>query len=299
MAENSPHKSGFVGTPNKGAVLITGASTGIGEATALRLAAGGFVVYAGVRKEADGAALKEKATGSLFPILIDVTDAASIDAARETLMGELGDGGLRGLVNNAGISGGTPIEFAPMDAIRRMFDVNFFGVIAVIQAFLPQVRKARGRIVVTGSIGGRMSTPFVAPYSATKHALEALCDAIRLELRPWGINVSLVEPGAIATPIWERSTAASMEQLAQMPPEALELYGNMIARLTKISEQQAAAGAPPDIVARAIEHALTASRPKARYLVGRDARLQAVLRRLPDRARDAMVGRYMGIPKPS
>jgi len=252
-----------------------------------------------VRKEADGAALKEKADGRLHPLLIDVTDAASIDAAAETVAGEVGAGGLQGLFANAGISGGVPIEFAPLDGIRSMFEVNFFGVVATIQAFMAQLRKGRGRIVVTGSIAGRFASPFTGPYGATKHALEALCDALRLELRPWGIHVALVEPGSIATPIWERSTAASMEQLSQMPPEVLQLYGSQITRLTEVSQQLAAAAAPPDTVARAVEHALTASRPKTRYLVGRDAKVQAALRRIPDRMRDRLVSRYMRIPKAS
>ena len=194
-------------TSNGGAapsVVITGASTGIGEACALHLDQLGWRVFAGVRKDSDGEALQRKASPRLMPVRIDVTDAASIAGAREIVARELGDRGLDGLVNNAGVVVAGPLEFVPMDDLRRQLEINVIGQIAVTQAFLSFVRTARGRIVNIGSVSGKMATPFVGPYAASKFAMEALTDALRCELRPWGIQVSIVEPGSIATPIWEK-----------------------------------------------------------------------------------------------
>jgi NAD(P)-dependent dehydrogenase (short-subunit alcohol dehydrogenase family) len=280
---------------DRGYVVVTGASTGIGEATATRLAAQGFVVFAGVRKSADAERLQSQSLPGLRPLMIDVADADSIKRAAAEVREVAGGSGLKGLVNNAGVSGGGPLEFQDLDDIRKMFEVNVFGLIAVTQAFLPLVRTGDGRIVNIGSIGGKLSAPFVSMYSATKFAVEAISDSLRVELRPWRIHVACIEPGAIATPIWERGLSAGVEQMAKWPPEAHELYGEYVPRMVELTQRSAQAGIPPARVADAVEHALTAARPKTRYLVGNDARAQSLLRAVPDKGRDALLGRYLGL----
>jgi NAD(P)-dependent dehydrogenase (short-subunit alcohol dehydrogenase family) len=281
----------------RGAVIVTGASTGIGEACALRLDKAGFRVFAGVRKEEDGARVKAQASERLSPLIIDVTDAASIALANDTVSAALGDAGLAGLVNNAGVGVGGALEYLPLDDLRRQLEVNVIGQIAVTQAFLPLIRKGRGRIVNMGSIGGKVATPFLGPYNASKFAMEALTDALRQELRPWGIQVVIIEPGNIKTPIWDKARSSADEVERSMPEEGRKLYSGAIKALRETVDKQAASGIPPDEVAKRVEHALTASRPKTRYLVGGDARMQHVLGRVvPDRARDGLVARYMGLP---
>jgi NAD(P)-dependent dehydrogenase (short-subunit alcohol dehydrogenase family) len=285
------------GTGRRGAVVVTGASTGIGQACALRLDKIGFHVFAGVRREEDGARVKSQASERLSPLIIDVADAASIALAKDTVTAALGDSGLAGLVNNAGIGVGGALEYMPIDDLRRQLEVNVIGQIAVTQAFLPLIRKGKGRIVNMGSIGGKVATPFLGPYNASKFAMEALTDALRQELRPWGIQVAIVEPGNIKTPIWEKAKSSADEVERTMPEEGRQLYSGAIAALRNTVEKQATSGIPPDEVAKRVEHALTASSPKTRYLVGGDARAQAVLGRVvPDRVRDGLVARYMGLP---
>jgi len=280
-----------------GAVVVTGASTGIGRAITLQLARDGFRVFAGVRKLTDAEALRSESPG-ITPLILDVTDAEQLAAAVAEVEAAVGDEGLQGLVNNAGVSGGAPTEFVPLDELRAMFDVNVFGVVATTQAFLPLLRRgAPGRIVVIGSIGGRMAVPFLAGYAMSKAAVSALCDSLRGELRPWRIEVSLVEPGAIRTPIWEKGLRGVDEQMERWPEQAVELYGEVIPALRRTTEKTAARALPPENVAKVVEHALTASRPRTRYLVGTEARMQAIVRRIPDRPRDALVARTIGLPK--
>lgn len=280
----------------RGAVVITGASTGIGRASALHLDALGFRVFAGVRKAADGEALRHDASDRLTPLSIDVTDAASIEAAAKEVAGALGGEGLAGLVNNAGIVVSGPLEFVPMDEWRQQMEVNFFGLVAVTQAFLPLVRKAKGRIVNVSSIGGKVSTPFLSPYAASKHAVEGLSDSLRRELRSLGIFVSLIEPGAVATPIWEKGNAAAKERRAQLSEEANALYGAAMGKLQEAVGKVEKGAIPPEEVAKAIAHALTADRPKTRYLVGIEAKVQNALSSLlPDRMMDGFLARFLGI----
>lgn len=279
------------------AVLVTGASTGIGEACALRLDKLGLRVFAGVRKEADGERLQQKASDRLSPVLLDVTDGASIASAAETVGAAVGDAGLAGLVNNAGISVAGPLEFLPLDDLRRQLEVNVIGQIAVTQAFLPLLRRGDGRIVNIGSSSGRMATPFMGPYCASKFAMEALTDSLRIELRPWGIPVSIVEPGNIATPIWEKSLAEADEAEKKLPQRARDLYEPAIAAIREAAVKFAQAGSPADEVAKRVAHALTAKRPKTRYLVGRNALVEATLAKLvPDRVRDGLIARQLGLP---
>ena len=279
-------------------VVVTGASTGIGRACALHLAARGFDVLAGVRKAEDGERLREAAgsNGGLTPLRLDVTDADSVREAGATVDERTGARGLAGLVNNAGVGTGGPLEFIPLDDVRRQFEVNLIGQIAVTQAMLHALRKRRGRIVNMGSAGGHTPPPFAAPYAASKAALRATSESLRRELRPWGIWVATVQPGAIATPIWDKGAATAQEVRARLPEGTDALYGDVLDGAGAMTEKLAAAGLPPEKVARVVERALTSRRPRRDYIVGRDARLQIGLDRLlPTRVFDGLVRRFMGI----
>jgi NAD(P)-dependent dehydrogenase (short-subunit alcohol dehydrogenase family) len=282
--------------------LITGASTGIGRATALRLAASGWTVLAGVREEAAGDRLLEesRAAGRLIPLVVDVTDASQVAEAAEQVReqaarsGVSARGGLDALVNNAGIGIGGPLELVSADALRRQFDVNVFAQVAVTQAMLPALRVARGRIVFVSSIGGRVAMAFTAPYAASKHAIEALGDALRVELRSSGVRVALVEPGSVATPIWDKSRAEADRVV--IPPELQDVYGRIPAAMDKVLEDTARRGVPPERVAETIERALTSPRMKARYVVGTDAKAMLIVKRLlPDLVFDRVARRALGV----
>ena len=274
---------------SSGSVLITGASTGIGEACALRLDKKGIRAFAGVRNAEDGEALRAKGSDRLTPVLIDVTDAASISSARQTIADAVGDEGLTGVVNNAGIYFGGPLEFISLDGIRDEFEVNFFGAIAVTQAFLPLLRTGEGRIVNISSISGLVAFPFMGPYASSKFALEAISDCWRIELRPWGIHVALVEPGDIDTPIWEKGIETLRTVREELPQEADDLYGPVFG----LAEKSGRRGIPAERVAEVVEHALCARKPKIRYLVGSDARSVSFFRKLPARFRDWVISRKL------
>jgi NAD(P)-dependent dehydrogenase (short-subunit alcohol dehydrogenase family) len=260
--------------------LVTGASSGIGAACARRLAAAGWRVFAGVRREGDGPRNTEE-------LLLDVTNEAQIGAAAQRIAE------LDALVNNAGIAIAMPLEFIPLDELRRQLDVNVVGQVAVTQAFLPQLRRSRGRIVFVGSIAGKSALPFLGSYAASKHALEAIADTLRVELRPFGIAVSLVEPGTIKTPIWEKSAVLADSLAKGAPPELRKLYGGRIAAFRRVAADRGAKGASAEAVARVVEEALTHSRPRTRKLVGRDAKLRSGVERLPDRMRDSVYERLL------
>jgi NAD(P)-dependent dehydrogenase (short-subunit alcohol dehydrogenase family) len=279
---------------SKGAVVVTGASSGIGRASALHLDRAGFEVFAGVRREPDGASLRPEASPRLRPLLFDVTDEAALAAAAKEVESEVGDRGLAGVVANAGIAAGGPLEFLPLEEFRHVLEVNTVGVLGTIQAFLPLIRRGAGRIVVVGSASGRLSAPFAGPYSASKFAVEALCDSLRVELRPWGIQVALVEPGDVKTPIWEKTQRFAAELEAKLSDEAKKMYGDVIQALRSRLDESAKGGATPEGCAKAIEHALDARRPNTRYLVGTDARVQAALASLvPDRWRDLLLDKLL------
>jgi NAD(P)-dependent dehydrogenase (short-subunit alcohol dehydrogenase family) len=279
----------------RGAVLVTGASTGIGRACAEHLDGLGFSVFAGVRKEADAESLRGAGSGGIRPLMIDVTDGDSIAAAVKAMSDDAPEG-LAGLVNNAGVAFGGPLELVAIDEWRAQMEVNFIGQVAVTQALLPALRKRRGRIANITSIGGRIATPFLGPYNASKFALEAVTDALRQELRPFGVYVVAIEPGAVATPIWDKGRASAEQATARMPAEGVELYSAGIEALRRGITQAERAGVPPLEVAKAVAHALTASRPKTRYVIGRDARTRlAISRLLPTRAMDRLVARVMGL----
>jgi NAD(P)-dependent dehydrogenase (short-subunit alcohol dehydrogenase family) len=283
------------GDAPRGAVVVTGSSTGIGRACALLLDRLGYTVFAGVRKEEDGERLRAEASGSLQPLILDVTDSAHISRAAERVSGAT-EQRLAGLVNNAGIGVGGPLELLSLSDFRHQIEVNLIGQVAVTQALIPALRRARGRIVFISSIGGLVATPYMSPYHASKFGVEAVGDALRQELRPFGVQVSIVEPGSIATPIWDKGRATARTIRDNLSAEGRELYGESLARTEERLEQSAGRGAPPDKVAGAVAHALTAKRPRTRYLVGTDARAMATLKKLlPDRLRDRLVARATGI----
>jgi NAD(P)-dependent dehydrogenase (short-subunit alcohol dehydrogenase family) len=272
--------------------LITGASTGIGRATALHLAGAGWTVFAGVRKIADGEALMADGGERVEPIVLDVTDPAQVAAALERV-NEHG-GRLDALINNAGIGYGGPLELIPIGDLRNQLEVNVLGPVAVTQALLPALRRARGRVVLVSSIGGLVAMAFTAPYAASKHAIEAIGDALRVELRSSHVQVALIEPGSVATPIWDKSRAQG-EGLS-VPPELVDQYGHVPAAMNKVLRDTERRGVPPEQVAKTIEHALTARRMKARYVIGRDARAMLIAKRLlPDHVFDRVARRALGV----
>lgn len=282
--------------PTVKSVLITGASTGIGRASALRMDAEGWRVFATVRREEDAEELRRAGSQRLLPLLLDVTDPERIAATAARVAAEVGPGGLAGLVNNAGIAVMAPLETLPLDDLRDQLEVNLVSQVAVTQAMLPSIRKGRGRIVFVSSIGGRMAMPFGAPYHASKYGIEAVTDCLRQELRPWKIEVVAIEPGSIDTPIWERGEQRADVAAEHAPPAQEKLYGKQIESFRDAVRRTAARGIPPARVADSIYQALTVRRPRTRYLVGADARGQALLARvLPDRVMDRIVGRAMGL----
>lgn len=265
-------------------VIVTGASSGIGHATAVRLARKGWRAFGGVRTSEAADALRKQ---GVEPLALDVTDVAQIAAAAERVGGEV-----HGLVDNAGIAVAAPLEVVPLDELRRQLEVNVVGQVAVLQAFLPALRRARGRVVLIGSIGGRSALPFLGPYAASKHALEAFADVLRVELAPWGMRVSIIEPASVKTAIWMKGAAQADVIRKRISNEADALYAERIERF-KVVALKRGPGIDPDVVAKAVEHALTASWPKARYLVGRDAHIRAWIERLPTRLRDRVLTRAL------
>jgi len=276
--------------PEMGVILITGASTGIGRASALLLDRLGYRVFAGVRRDVDASALRQEATDRLTPVMLDVTDQASIQHTHDLVTGVTDS--LAGIVNNAGIVVAGPIEALSLEDIRLQFDVNVFGVLAVTKAFIPHLRTGTGRVVNVSSINGRIVTPFAAPYAASKFALEALSDGLRLELRPWNISVSVVQPGAIKTAIWSSATQRALDNAKRFSPEMQSKYAGVIASIESRAGRPPSQAIPPERVAKVIHHALSARRPKTRYIVGMDARIGALLAAVfPDRMKDYILTR--------
>jgi NAD(P)-dependent dehydrogenase (short-subunit alcohol dehydrogenase family) len=217
-------------------------------------------------------------------LLFDVTDADAVERAATAVQS------LDGLVANAGIAIAAPLEYLPPEELTRQLDVNVVGQLRVVQAFLPALRRSRGRVVLMGSVGGRSALPFLGAYAMSKFALEAMADSLRLELAPFGLHVSIVEPGTIATAMWTKPQRA----LDSFPPEAAERYGERIEKFRRLAAKRSGEhGVPPVEVAKAVEHALTASPPRTRYVVGPDARRRARVQLLPDRLRDRVLTRFL------
>lgn len=267
-------------------VLITGASRGIGRAIAERLAGSGWDVYAGVRRAED-------APAGVTPVILDVTDAEQVGALDSKL-----PTGLDAVVNNAGIVVDGPLEAIALDDLRRQLEVNVTGQLAVTQAVLPRLRDSRGRIVFISSMSGRIATPWTGAYNASKFALEGMADALRIELRPWRIKVSLVEPAATDTAMWQDALTQLEATTSAMSDEHRRLYAAHIkgmTRATKVIQKQAV---PAEHVVRAVERALNDRRPKARYPVGAPAKLQAAMNAMtPTSLMDASLATMTGVPR--
>ena len=280
------------------AVLVTGASSGIGRACALRLADGGFSVFAAVRKERDAEALREGPRG-LVPVILDVTKPETISESLRIVRDAVAASGLSGLVNNAGIAVTGPIELLPLDELRRQFEINVFGQVAVTQAFLPLIRVARGRIVNVGSVGARFALPFGGGLNASKAAFESISDSLRMELRPWGIRVVLVSPGSIRTSAEAKLVAASEAAVDAFSPEGKARYAASYRAFVQSLLRLESHGVGPEVVAGAVHRAMTARVPKRRYPVGPNSRLLPfVMTRLPTAVADALRLRLFHVSRP-
>jgi NAD(P)-dependent dehydrogenase (short-subunit alcohol dehydrogenase family) len=258
-------------------VLVTGASSGIGRATALHLAAGGHHVYAGVRKQADAPVPERGTAGEVTPVLLDVTDEAQIAAAADAIAAHVAGTGLAGLVNNAGTGVFGPLEILPVAQFRRLMEVNVTAQLTVTQAFLPMLRQAHGRIVMIGSIGARFTPPFVGPLAASKSALATMGAALRQELAPWDIRVVLIEPASIRTEAVDKLHSDAAHLMNQAPPAQRALYQEAFYRLVETFGARHQHGSPPEVVASAVARALAAPRPRARYAVGKNSRQMVIL----------------------
>ena len=270
-------------TMNQGSVVVTGASSGIGKATALHLDQLGFRVFAGVRKNADGQALSESASDKLKPILLDVTEDGSIAAAVDTVT-RTTSGELFGLVNNAGLSLNGPLELVPVPEMKKLMDVNVIGLLAVTQAFLPLLRKSRGRIVNISSGHGLLAVPDKSAYAASKFAVQAVSDCLRVELRPFGVSVSCLAVGKVDTEVLGKIVSDRDAMIRAADPEIVELYSPLIEFFDR--EVKDLPGIAPVEVGRVVAEALITARPKAQYLIGPGARKMKNLARLPIRLRD-------------
>jgi NAD(P)-dependent dehydrogenase (short-subunit alcohol dehydrogenase family) len=276
--------------------VVTGASSGIGEATVRALAARGFHVLAGVRREADGDQLSGQ---SIEPIILDITDPAHVAEIAERVEQDPYGRRLGALVNNAGIAVNGPVEGIPMDEWRRQFEVNFFGHVAVTQALLPALLAAGGRVVNVSSIGGRVAAPTFGAYAASKFALEAVSDVLRREVGRLGVQVIVIEPGTVATRIWGKGLAAAQELAAKMSVAQLTRYRDLLEAATKRAQALERSGIDPADAALVIADAIEARKPRARYLVGRDAKLMARMAGLlPDRLVDRLIARDLGLGEP-
>jgi len=278
----------------KGAVLITGTSTGVGRAAALLLEKEGYHVFATVRQEKDVESLREEyKSRNLTPVLMDVTKTEEIKFASDIVSKSVGDRGLVGLVNNAGLLVDGPVEYVSIDDLRWQFEVNVFGQIAVTQAFLPLIRKAKGRIINIGSVGSQISAPFISALCASKFALGAFTDALRMELEPWGIEVILVEPGSIASAAPDKVEESFQKNFANMSPEARAMYGDAYKFFVEGLIRSNRTGMPPEQVAGTILEVLEASKPKTRYFLSKGQiflMLNLMLKKfMPDRSFDARI----------
>lgn len=269
--------------------LITGGSSGIGRECARSLVRRGWRVFVGTR---DG---KPSDVPGAEVVRLDVTDAESIARARDHLQAACGLTRLDALVNNAGVVIPGPLEGLSAGDVRHQFEVNVIGVQAVTASFLPMLREAGGRIVMVGSINGRLAKPIIGAYSASKHALAALADAWRLELAPWKISVSLIEPARVETPLWGKVESTVARVMDDMDPETRSLYATQMGAVLAKAKRKTS-GIPPQRVVEAVLRALESRRPRARYLVGANARLQVVLHALlPRWAIESLILRQMGL----
>lgn len=275
-------------------VVITGASSGIGRSTVARMSRAGWKVFATVRKEADTDSLKRDFS-DVQPVLMDVENEASIASAAAEIERGLSGRGLDGLVNVAGIGLVRPLEYASMKDIRKIFEINFFGQLAIIQAFSRLLRKERGRIVNITTVGVNLAIPFGGLLNASKSAFAKVSDTLRLEMHPFGVRVIAIEPGSINTPAVDKTLGDLEQVIANLPPEAQQQYGNAIRKMGRRGYEMEKNGSSPVVVAEAVHHALTSTRPRIRYRVGKHAKLLATLPRiLPETVMDALLRKMLG-----
>ena len=268
------------------AILITGSSTGIGKACTLHLDKLGFKIYAGVRKQTDGDILKEKASDKLSPIILDVTDSESIENAA-TIIERENDGDLFGLINNAGIGLSGVVEVTPVDEIRKLMEVNVIGLLALTKAMIPLLREGKGRIINIGSPSGLIALPGISVYAASKFAVRAITDSLRVELKSFGVKVILISPGPTESEIWEKGKAYKKEMRKSVKPEIAEHYIIFAKFGDKIEKELKTM--PADVVAKAVTNALTSAKPKLFYNVGSDAKGAAFFTKLPKRLTDWII----------
>ena len=266
-------------------VVVTGASTGMGAAAARELARRGFHVLAGVRRDRDGDAIR---AAGVEPVILDITESGHVDALAARVAADPRE--LHALVNNAGIQVNGPVEALPMEQWRRVFEVNLFGHIAVIQTLLPALLRSRGRVVNISSIGGRAAMATYGAYAGAKFALEAVSDSLRREVAPLGVHVVVVEPGGVRTEMAARGVATANDLAARMTPEQVERYGGLVRANNALMTSGTASGLTADAAARIIAKAVTSRRPRARYTAGRDAAMIIPLTRiLSDRTLDRIL----------
>ena len=284
-------------TERHASVLMTGASSGIGRAAVARMVQSGWRVFGTVRKTQDGESLRSEFGTAVTPIMLNVTDRASVKAAAQAVSSALQGAGLDGLVNVAGVGTVAPVEYATQDGLLEIFNINLFGQIAVTQALLPLLRTAHGRIVNITSVGAHLAIPFGSPINASKSAFGIFSDTLRLELHPFGIHVSVIEPGAIKTPAVNKTLGDVEGVIRELPPDGASQYGEMLRSFARRAYQREMNGSSPDVVAQAIHHALTAARPRIRYRVGKHSTLLALLATfVPDRLLDKIRLRIVGMP---
>ena len=283
--------------PTKQTAVITGAASGIGRASVSCMLQAGWRIFATVRKAEDGSRLRSECGSGVTPLLMDVTDRASITAAADQVATQVGPQGLDGLVNVAGIGMVRPMEYASADDLHSIFEINAFGQIAVTQAFLPSIRRASGRIVNISSVGAHFAIPFGGLLNASKSAFGIMCDALRMELHPFGIRVSIIEPGAIRTPAVDKTLGHVDTIIAQLPPSGQQQYAAMLKAFAPRAYQREMHGSPPEEVAQSVYHALTAATPRLRYRVGKHSRLLSTLSSLlPDNLFESLLLRITGLP---
>jgi len=277
-------------------IVITGASSGIGRATALRLARNGWRVFAAIRKETDAQVIRDEANGGMETLLLDINDRNSITQAAREVTSRLAGRGLDGLFNNAGIGAVSPVEYTPLDELREIYETNLFGQIAMIQAFLPLVRISKGRIINTGSVGDHLTPPFGGPLASSKAAFASMSAALRLELRPQGIHVCVIEPGSIATPAVEKTLGGVEKTIGALPSEGVMLYSEGMRRMARTFAKNEHLGSPPEAVAEVVERALTERNPRTRYPAGKDSiKLMMLARFLPEKVMDLAILKTFGV----
>jgi NAD(P)-dependent dehydrogenase (short-subunit alcohol dehydrogenase family) len=274
-------------------VVVSGASTGIGQATVELLARNGYVAFAGVRNDADAQRLAALHP-NVRPITLDVTSPDSVAAAKREV--EAAGVPLIGVVSNAGIALGGPLETLPIAELRRQFEVNVFGALHVVQTFLPLLPEQRGRVVFVGSIAGRLATPYIGPYSASKFALRSLSDSLRVELAPTGIAVSLIEPGSVKTPIWQKGRDNQAQLFEHLGANPRAHYRRALETVVVATNNEERGAMPVEVVSEAIYKALTSAKPHAQQLLGTPARMGAIIASLPAALRARIMRSAMRLP---